>query len=256
MHVVVITGWPGEAEDPARVLAGCLGLTVYEARQRMVGGGPAVVASFADPQQAVMLAAELGRSGLAAMVIDTGTLRGSSGRVIVRRFVFGERSVSIESEDGHSLELAFREVDLLLPGTRISGHEGTVTVAERKLSLGKTILSGGIPMTSKVERQERVASEESEKVLFVYADSRPQLMFRQNLLSYDGFGTAMKMSRELNFAYLSGELRRLCPDALYDDRLLSRVGQARVLGPVQNLEKNLDLAAEILARCLRSSQIV
>jgi hypothetical protein len=39
-----------------------------------------------------------------------------------------------------------------------------------------------------------------------------------------------------------------CPAAVYDDRLLNRAGQTRLLGPLLTPEANLDLAVEILAR--------
>jgi hypothetical protein len=74
-------------------------------------------------------------------------------------------------------------------------------------------------------------------------------------MAYDGFGAAMKLSRELNFAYLKSELRRLCPAAGYDDRLLHRLGQVRVLGPALNPESSLDLAFDILARSLRRGRM-
>jgi hypothetical protein len=71
---------------------------------------------------------------------------------------------------------------------------------------------------------------------------------------YDGLGTAMKLTRELNFAWLMSELRRLSPRAVHDDRLLKRAEQIRLLGPVQSLENNLALAVEILARSLRNGR--
>jgi len=46
MHVVVIFGWKEETPELVRSLADALGVTVFEARQRIIGGGPAVVASF------------------------------------------------------------------------------------------------------------------------------------------------------------------------------------------------------------------
>jgi hypothetical protein len=254
MHVVVIYGWQHETPELTQVLAGALGLTLYEARQRLIGGGPAVVASFADPQLAGALVAKLQQGGMAALVIDAGALRSGGGQRIVRRFVFGERSLNIQSGDGQTAEIPYREIDLLLPGTSITGYAEMVTVTERKLSLGKTLLSGGIPVTSKVERQETVKSEESEKVFYIYAGGRPQVVFRQNSMTYDGLGAAMQMSRELNFAFLVAELRRLSPGAIYDDRLVGRGGQTRLLGPAQNLEKNLDLAAEVLAQGLRGGR--
>jgi len=105
-------------------------------------------------------------------------------------------------------------------------------------------------MTSKVEHQEEVTTEERGKVLYLYADKQPPVLFSQNSMTYDGFGADMKLSRELNFAHLTSELRRLCHGAGYDDRLLNRPGQTRLLGPTFSPETNLDLAAYILAQSL------
>ena len=250
MHLVVIHGWKEETPELVQALAAALGVMVFEARQRMIGGGPSVVANFADPQHAMALADKLRQGGISALVVDATAVRNRTGFFIVRRFVPGTSALHIEENDGNSAEIPYEEIDLLLPCMSVTGHTETKTVTERKFSLGKTVLSGGIPMKSKVERKEEVASEETSKVLHLYAGNRPLILFSQNNLTYDGFGPAMKMSRELNFAYLISELRRLSPHAIYDDRLLNRAGQVRILGPAQNLA-NLDLASEILALTLR-----
>lgn len=251
MHVVAICNWKEESAELAQALASALGITVYEARPRMFGNGPAVVASFADPQQAQELAGKLNQSGLRTLIIDATALRSSAGYFIVRRFEFEQRSISIESSDGQRTEIPYDEIDLLLPCTSIIGVSEQKIVTERKLSLGKTILSGGIPMTTKVERQEAVTSEERTKVLYLYAGKRSPIIFRQDGMTFDGFGDAMKLSRELNFVHLTSELRRLCPGAVYDDRLLSQMGQVRLLGPGLNSETNLNLAVQVLAMSLR-----
>ena len=250
MHIVVIQKWHNGTGDPVSALAEALGLTAFEAQQRLIGGEPAVVASFADPHQAGALVVKLNNSGMSALAMDVTELRSGAGRFIVRRFEFGERSLGIESLERQSAEIPYREIDLLLPGTSIARNSETVTVSERKLSLGKTLMAGGIPMTKKIERQEEIETEECERVIYLYAGKRPQVIFRQNVLTYEGFGAAMKMSRDLNFAFLMGELRRVSPDAAYNDRLLSRGGPARLLGPAQRMERSLDLAAEVLAQCL------
>ena len=255
MHVVVIHGWKEETTELIQTLAATLGIMAYEMRQRMIGGGPAVVANFADPEKARTMAAKLNQSGVAALTIDVDAVRGNSGRFVVRRFEMKERSLRIEASDGHCAEIAYEDIGLLLPGTRILGQSETKTVTERKFSLGRTILSGGIPLTTKVERQEEVSTEERENILCLYAGERPPVVFSQSGLSYDGLGADMKLSRELNFAYLKSELRRLCPAAGYDDRLLNRLGQVRILGPAQNPETNLDLAFHILARTLRRGRM-
>jgi hypothetical protein len=251
MHVVVIHGWKEETTELVQALAVSLGIMAYEMRQRMIGGGPAVVANFADPQKARSMAAKLNQSGVATLTIDADAVRGTADRFVVRRFEMKERSLHIEASDGQCAEIAYEDIDLLLPGTRIRGQSETKTVTESKFSLGRTILSGGIPMTKKVERQEEVSTEERDNILCLYAGERPPVIFSQSGLSYDGLGADMKLSRELNFAYLKSELRRLCPAAGYDDRLLNRLGQVRILGSAQNPETNLDLAFHILARSLR-----
>lgn len=251
MHVVVIDGWREETAELAQALADALGVTAYEARQRLIGGGPAVAASFADEQQAMALATKLEQRGISTMVVDAAAVRSRAGRFIVRRFELGKWSLRIETGDGKCADIPYDEIDLLLPGASTTGYSETKTVTERKLSVGKTLLSGGIPMTKKVERQEEVMTEERRKVLYLYAGNRSPVDFSQDGMTYDGLGADMKLSRELNFAYLISELRRLSPAAVYDDRLMNRLGQVRLLGPAQNPEANLDLAAEILARSLR-----
>jgi hypothetical protein len=254
MHVVAIYNWKEESVELVQALAGALGITVYEARQRMFGVEPAVVASFADQQPALELAGKLNRSGIATLIFDATAVRGSAGYFIVRRFEFKKWSMSIESSDGQRIEIPYDEIDLLLPCTNIVGVSEQKTVTERKLSIGKTILSGGIPMTTKVERQEAVTSEERTKALYLYAGKRSPVIFSQIGMTFDGLGEAMKLSRELNFAHLTNELRRLCPGAVYDDRLVSQMGQIRLLGPGLNSEKNLNLAVEVLALSLRGKE--
>ncbi len=247
MHVVAIYHWKEESDELVQALAGALGVTAYEARPRLFGNGPAVVASFADPQRAADLARKLDQIGFATLLLDATAVRSRSGHFVVRRFELKKWSVHIESSDGQRMEILFDDVDLLLPCTSIVEVSETKTVTERKLSIGKTILSGGLPMTSKIERQEEVSSVERAKFLQLYAGKQSPAIFSQNGMTFDGLGDAMKLSRELNFAHLTSELRRLCPGAVYDDRLLNQVGQARLLGPGLSAETNLNLAVEILA---------
>lgn len=251
MHVVAISSWKEETEKLIQALAGALGITAYEARQRMIGGGPAVVASFADPLLARALVKKLNQCGIDTLVVDATAVRSGTGRFIVRRFALGAWSLRIETTDGQRAEIPCEEIDLILQLTSIVGTYETKTVTERKLNIGMTVLSGGIPITKKTNRREEVSTEEREKVMYLYAGRRPPFVFSQNSMSYEGLGSAMKLSRELNFSHLMNELRRLCPGAVYDDRLLNRPGQVRLLGPALNPETNLDLAAEILARSLR-----
>ncbi len=254
MFVVVIHGWKEESSDLAQALAGALGIMAYEARQRMIGGGPSIVASFAGSGQAQALAVKLEKVGFVTMVIDASAIRDRAGYLVVRSIALTENSLNIETVNGQRAAIPYGEIDLILAGTRTIGYTETKQVTERKLSVGQTLLAGGIPISKTVTRKEKVNTEESEKYLYLYAGDRPPAVFSRNGITYEGLGAAMKHSRELNFSYLLDRLRQLSPGAAFDDRLQNRSGLTRLLGPVQGREPNLDLAAEILARILRPNR--
>jgi len=251
MHCVVIHGWKVETAELVQALSGALGITIFEARQRMIGNGPAVAANYVDPGQALALAKRLNQSGIATLIVEVAGDRSRAGYFICRRFELNDAALRIETSDQQRAEIPYGEIDLLLPATSIVEYSEKKTVTGRKFSLGKTIMAGGIPLSKKVERQEEVTIEERSKVLYLYAGNRLPVIFSQNGMIYDGLGAAMKLTRELNFSYLISELRRLCPKTVYDERLRNRAGLVRLLGPALDPETNLDLAAEILAWALR-----
>ncbi len=256
MHVVVINRWGENTEGLVQEIAGALGLTAYEVQQRLLGGCPTVLSSFADQQQALALANKLNLLGISNMVIDVTEVRSRTGRIIIRHFKLNESSLYIETDDNRRAEIPYEKIDVLLPAARTITSSETKTTTEKKLSLGKTVMTGGIPMYKKVKHQQEVTSETSEKILYLYINKRREpIVFSQNSLTYEGLGDAMKLSREMNFTYLISELHRLCPGAAYDDRLLKRIGQVRLLGPTLNPDSNLEIATEILVRSLRRSPL-
>ncbi len=160
------------------------------------------------------------------------------------------RRLRLETHSGQLCAVEYGLIDLLLVATCGAQTQSAETVTERKFSLGKTLLAGGLPMTTKETRQVTISSDERDETLWLYANDRAIAIFARTALNYDGFGAAMQMTRELNFTRLKNELRRLAPQAGYDDRLLKRAGLVRLLGPSLSPETDLDLACEILARSL------
>jgi hypothetical protein len=254
MQVVAIHGWQEETPALAQALAAALGVTAYEARQRLIGGGPAVVACFADLVQAKALAAKLMQGGLTTLVVDaTAAVRTCADCFAVRRFVPGDRSLRAEAAEGAERVIAYGEIALLLRTSRILAPAVVESAAERQLSLARAALTGGLLATRKVKGREEVAAEEREEVLYLFTGSSTPVVFASHSMHYERLGAAMKPSREMNFLHLVTELLRLCPAAIYDDRLARRVGQVHLLGPLFAPEAFLPLAVEILARSLRRS---
>lgn len=254
MHIVAVHGWQKDEAEVAGIIAATLGMLVYEARQRIAGGGPAVLACLADPRQAETLAARLSSAGVPALLIEREKVRQQRQPFPVCRFWLEAQALRVESVAGESGTIPYDTIKLLLVATCSTRTQSTVTVTERKFSLGKTLLAGGVPMSKKVTHEETVSSDDRDETLWLYAQGRGPVIFDRSALNYDGLGAAMQMSRDLNFVHLRKELQRLAPQAGYDDRLLKRAGIVRLLGSSLSPEADLHLACEILARTLRQQK--
>ena len=252
MYLVVLHDWKMEAGAVAMFVAEKLGTVAFEVRQKLAGGSPVVIATFADQGHARVLVDSLSQEGLPAFLIDTVEVRKSQSAYYVHRFVLGDEALKVESRNGESCEVEYGTIDLLLVAICKAGEiQTTGTETSRKFSLGKTLLAGGLPMTKQVKTGKVVTVEERDEVLWLYTYDRALFIFDRPVMNYDGLGEAMQFTRELNFAHLKNELKRLAPGARFDDRLLKRAAMIRLLGPALNPEVDHDLAFEILSRSMR-----
>jgi len=253
MYILVAHNW--QDVDAASLIAEALGILVFEARQKIAGGGPKVLSSFAQSGPAEAAAARLSEAGVPALVIDTQEVRSRDQSLQVAQFALEPQALRVEFSAGETLVISYDDIALLLVATQSSGQANSIhTETKRKFSIGKTLLAGGVPMTKKVKIETTLTSEERGKTLWIYLREGKTLIFDQALVSFTGLGAAMQISRDLNFTYLENQLRTLAPQAGYDNRLLKRAELARVLGQPLNPATDLDLAFEILARSLREQQ--
>ena len=247
MQIVVIHGWPQGNPSVFQTVAEILGLLVYEVRQRMVGDGPVVIAKFADSQVAEATREKLEQGGVPTFLVD------SDARPVtffVRHFRVNKKTLQVATAAGEQREIPLARITHLLAATTVVvPAEAGETVTERKFSLGKTVLSGGIPMTKQVKRQTTGTHEERDEVLCLLAD-RQMFLFLRTGLDYAGLGDAKQLTRELNFNSLKTELRRSAPQSIFDDRLCQRASQVRLLGTSFDPETHLDLCFDILSRSI------
>jgi hypothetical protein len=250
--VLAIYNLRGNEALLARELAAVLKRTVYEAssRLRAPGGGPSVIASFAEPGAAREAAAVLHARGFDTLLLDAGEIETDAGRRVVRAFELGAEAMSVEA-GGARLEAGYRDVELLLRGVRILVRRPAAPRTTRKLSLTRAALTGGLLVTKVVAVPGRQAAAEREGFLHLYARGLPPLVWRETALDYRSLAGELLPSRQANFARVVAELRRRCPQAAYDERLASPAGQAQLLGPTLPPAENLDVAISVLAAALR-----
>ncbi|PLY03242.1 MAG: hypothetical protein C0623_01950 [Desulfuromonas sp.] len=253
MQIIAIHHWP-EGQDFIQKIAENLDLLVFEAQQRMAGGGPVIIASFADAAVAEAAKNRLEEIGTPCLLIDTTELQEKSEPVMVRHFRLADTMLEIETASGQEINIPYSSMTHLLSATTvITPEEQGTTETRRKFSLGKTMLAGGVPMSKKVAQQTVGKQEQRDEILCLYAGVSSPFYFMRNRLNYSGLGDAMKITGELNFNFLKAELARLAPQALADDRLRNRSGLVRLLGTSFDPDTHLDLAFEVLVRSLQPS---
>jgi len=253
MHIVALYDIPDSREALAKVLAEALGKTLYEtsARLRAPGSGPLVIRVYPEPAPAEGLVAELQSKGFSAVVLGEGEVESEAGQFVARKFLLGKDHLQGESRQGEKVVVAYREIEIMVRGTGISSSTEVETVKERKFHLGKALMTNGLSCTKTTTRTEEKKVETREGFLNLYTASPSSLVLREGALTYDSLGPARQLTSVANFNYLVAELRRKNPDAFYDDSLLTRAGQANLLGPQLIPEKHIGVALSLLAKVFR-----
>ncbi|PLX77992.1 MAG: hypothetical protein C0615_04295 [Desulfuromonas sp.] len=246
MKVVVVDHTEEVTQEQVQTLAEALGVTAFDARQRLVCQGPVVVSTQADDLQAETFLHKLRDGGFEAFIVDVETAQTKRPVFFVKSFVFGSDEIRFTDQGGRNVSIPYPKIRLILPSLRSMVQTETNTVTEKKLSVGKTLMTGGIPMTKKVTRKETITTDDRERMLYLCANNGARVLCGQESMSYEGFGGEMKPSREMNFNMFVTKIRESCPDAVFDERLAQRAGQVKLLGPTLNPDTYIDLAVDIL----------
>jgi len=254
VYIVAIDNLGEDREGIARALSEALETTVYDAliRVRVPGKGPLTVAVYGEKSSALERAEKLGAAGFRPLVLGQDEVETDEMRIIVRKFLFGDSELEIEARTGDPVRIEYALIDIIIRGTRIAQNTETETVKGRKFDAGRAILSGGLMPTKSVKVTQQSTTELREGFIHLYSGNRKPLVFLESALRYESLGPALQPTRAANFTCVLAELRRRCPGAVYDDRLVSKAGQSQMLGPVFAPEKHLDMAVSLLLRSLRS----
>jgi len=250
---VAIRRFEGEAEERAARLAAATGLTMLEARQRTRGPGPRVVSTYGDPSEAALAEAALEVAGFAPLLIRDADLEKDAARVVARSVRLDATRLEVRTRDGRVAEAPLAAITLLLRGTAFSSGTETKVTKEKKLSVGKAMLTGGLLFTKTVEKKTTREVHEREAFLHVYTAGQAPIALRESALQHEAGGARpLEPSRAANFARLAAELRAAAPAAPWDERLLTRAGQLHLLGGVLDPEQFLDVALTVLVASYRA----
>jgi len=110
-------------------------------------------------------------------------------------------------------------IALLQRGARVTVTCETVKTTARKLDMGKALLTGGLLLTSKVEKTTSKRHEQSEDIVLIQrSDGEPDLILYERRLDYRFLGRDKQPASRANLDLTLARLRALAPDAPFDDR--------------------------------------
>jgi hypothetical protein len=241
MKLVGLVAVPPDPSKAVDLLVAKAGFAPAEARMRLAGEPPAVLARLADPE-ADALCATLRAAGLAALACQL-PVPGDDDRLVPRSFELGAEEVTFHPRTGPPVSIAYASITLLLRGLSVTSEHKVRTETQRKFSLGKAMLTQGLSMTKTVKHEVHSQVENAEHFLLIHAPGL-NVAIREDEVVFTGLGKELQPSRVANMNLVSTRLRERCANARYDDRLL-RMGKRGV--PLDDGDP-MDVFAEFLRR--------
>ena len=254
MDVVAIVALGRSVEEEAPRLAADLGLTAYETAVMLRAPMPVIVLRTEDRARAIDLLAKLRSRGHDAVGCALDAVGSSDDMFRPKAFRF-DAGDFIGLGHGEERRLPLGAVTALVRATHVTRIEDVTIERQRKISIARTALNGGLLRTKAVQTESTRVTHEREPVLYVFRADAPPWLLASTQLRYDGLAHDMKISKLENFEVLIRLLRELAPSAAFDARLMSvrantTVVAARPKHLASSSAASLDVLAHIVAMSL------
>ncbi|HET9987447.1 MAG TPA: hypothetical protein VFQ65_02985, partial [Kofleriaceae bacterium] len=120
-------------------------------------------------------------------------------------------------------QLPWSDVSAIIHARTPQQTDHRETVKEKKFSVGRAVLSGGLVMSKTVKREVTTHGETSEHVLYLFrASGETPWLMREHGTNYSGLGTALDPTSLRNFTTSIERFRKQAPHARFDDSLVRR----------------------------------
>jgi hypothetical protein len=158
--------------------------------------------------------------GFAVFSCDPAAAPRDEDRLLVRGIEVEAGAFAFLDGQGRRHACAGGAVSLIQRGVRVTTTAETVTTSERRLDVGKAILTGGLMVTGKVQRQS-VRTEQTREpfVLLERSDGQPDAIVYERRVDYRFLGADKQPASHANLERTLARLHALAPDAPVDDRV-------------------------------------
>jgi hypothetical protein len=214
---VAVAGLPADPSAMREAAVLC-GLTPMEVGTRCAGALPRILVRQAGEDEARRQAAGLGALGFLAFAADARQVDGDAQRVVARQLEWTDAGCAVMDGRGTRHDCPFAGIVLIQAGFRTATLSEIVKSTERKFSMGKALLSGGLALTRKVETvSEQVTSTRETFILVQRRPDQPAIILYESRLGFQCLGADLRHTRQLNLKALLERLRAQVP-APVDDR--------------------------------------
>jgi hypothetical protein len=202
----------------------------YETRMLLSGKLPHLIAHYQTTEEAEPVAKQLKSLGLIAFAVNDSELsRTPTTRFTARGLELGEQQAVFRDNASHTLTLETKDVFLILKGKYQISSDKKVTTTKMKFNLTATLVTGGIPVFSKVKETTKSNSDETGFLVRIYdlVSAEPKVEFFENGFNYSSLGKDIAPSTTVNFNTIIAKLRAVFPGAIYDDTLTQPMGTSQ-----------------------------
>ena len=208
--------------DPGAIAqaAAVSGLSAADIRYRLQGTLPRVLMSHADGERLAALAERLEPLGFTMLSCDPRAAPTDGERVLAQTLRWqADRFVVIDGA-GAEHECPFTAIEAIQRAVRVTAQISREKTTERKFDVTRAVLSSGLILTRKEEKEVVRKTEASEPfVLLERNDGEPDIAIYERRTNYRFLGPAMQPVSRANLELVVQRLRAAAPRAVYDDRV-------------------------------------
>jgi len=214
---IAVASMPADPEALRRA-AGIAGVSLADASRLLAGTLPRILVRAT--QDGTRISAALEAAGFTVFTGDETSIPAEKDRVVARKLEFSSAGMVAIDGRGQRHECPAASISALLRGVRPVETSEIIKTTERKLDLGKALLTSGLAVTKKVETtSERTTSSKEPFILVQRSDGLPGILLYEGRINYQCLGPALQHSRFANFIALLARLQALAPDVPVDDRI-------------------------------------
>lgn len=244
ISIARIPSAPAALQQASRIA----GLPLPDATRALAGTLPRVLVRAAEDADRQLR--ELEAAGFVAFTGEGSAIPTDRDRVVARDLELSSEGIIAIDAQGQPHPCPVTAVSAFIRGVRRVETVDVQTSTQRKLALGKALITGGLAVTKKVTTTtERTTEEKEAFLLLLRSDGQPAIMLHERRLNYRCLGAGIQPSTFGNFTALLARLRALAPAAVVDDRI-TRPGFLTGLPPLADDPADLaiHLVTEALAR--------